>query len=641
MMVSNKDYNTVKNYAELMNVSERTIHNDLKVLKPFIESYWLKLDKKAGVGIKVVGSMDEKLPIIKHITMNIEDVREISTKERQIEIMKMFLFNENVLTYQRLAEYFWISTSSIAADIESLDFQYPVQIESNQKGTYIIGTEMQIQNSIILLNREILKISQAENLEKAIIVLQDIYPIEIINIANDIVCQVEKKSTKSFGEHYIVRLFNSIVVLVYRSFKGFHHSKVINRNIFGETFNLKLQIRAENLLPDISKKLNIQFTEEDNVYFKQQLIACGVDLSVDSDSFKKNYKLFVDDIVVEMSKMVKVDLMDDEKLYEGLISHFVPMMYRLKSGIQIENPLLDDIKKNYFEMLGITWFVLSSIEDKLNVKLTIDEVAFMAIHFQAALERNSNTKKILIVCPTGIGTAELVVNKVKRFLPSFYKMEIVSIKELYEINIESVDFIISTVSLNITSKPVLHVSPLITKVDITNISNFHIKHFLEDDLYDDKPLNLESLGGYLSEFITKENIFVKKNLSSEEEILDFLIDDLNKRNAILEGFEESVIQREKMGTTALNSGVAIPHGNPEYVVDSKIVILTTENPIIWGGEKVDTVILICISKKDLKMIKHILKDIYRLIETKAKVKKYFSESTTQHEILKTIRGGNI
>jgi len=50
--------------------------------------------------------------------------------------------------------------------------------------------------------------------------------------------------------------------------------------------------------------------------------------------------------------------------------------------------------------------------------------------------------------------------------------------------------------------------------------------------------------------------------------------------------------------------------------------------IDWGGTKVDTVVLICISPNDLKNVKNILSDIYKLIETRKKVKKYFSDHTT-------------
>jgi activator of the mannose operon, transcriptional antiterminator len=120
--------------------------------------------------------------------------------------------------------------------------------------------------------------------------------------------------------------------------------------------------------------------------------------------------------------------------------------------------------------------------------------------------------------------------------------------------------------------------------------------------------------------------------------LSFLIQKLKDSNDIVSGFEESVYNRENVGTTALDTGVAIPHGTPKFVVNTRIFILTTEDMIDWGGTKVDTVILICISPNDLRNVKNILSDIYKLIESRKNVKRYFSDNTRKG-ILQLMKGG--
>ncbi len=49
-------YITVTELAELMQVSTRTIHRELKSIKPLMETVGLTLDKQPGKGLKAVGS---------------------------------------------------------------------------------------------------------------------------------------------------------------------------------------------------------------------------------------------------------------------------------------------------------------------------------------------------------------------------------------------------------------------------------------------------------------------------------------------------------------------------------------------------------------------------------------------------------
>ncbi|MBT2729794.1 transcription antiterminator [Bacillus sp. ISL-75] len=635
IMLSNQDYKTVKYYSDLMNVSQRTLHNDLKVIEKFINHFDLMLKKKPSIGIKISGEMKKKLDILEYLKTQFEneEIQELSPLDRKIQITKMLLIEEKVLSYQGLSELFFVSKSSIAADMEKIQSELngcTVKIKGDQKGTYITGTESQIQYSLKFFNEELFKVSKVENnlvgIDKFGDLLLQYYPSEIVNSSFSIVKKVEHKSAKLFAEHYLTTLFNTIIVLCYRASKKKHHSEVINSLIFDEVKNLKTYLMARDILDDLQHELSITFTTEDTIYLNQYLIAIGIESSYHPTSITEEYIQLVEEIIQKMSSVLKVDLSNDKKLFEGLVSHIIPMIYRLRAGITVKNPLLTEIKDEYSVMLGVSWFVTSIIEEAFEVNLTEDEVAFILVHFQAALERNSSYKRVLIVCPNGIGTSELIANKVKHILPALCLIEVVPIDKLYQMNIDSVDFIISAIPIRNTTKPVIYVSPLVTSTDVKNIMNFYTDLFL---LKEEKkePVDQYPDIKYLSKFIKEDSIFINKKIQDQKEVLSFLIQKLKDSNDIISGFEESVYNRENVGTTALDTGVAIPHGTPKFVVNTRIIILTTEDMIDWGGTKVDTVILICISPKDLKNVKNILSDIYKLIESRKNVKKYFSDNT--------------
>lgn len=646
-MLSNQEYKTVKHYSELLKVSQRTIHNDIKGMEKFLHHFHLIVQKKPSSGVKIEGEMNEKLNFLKYLKTQYEmdDLQDFSPSDRKIQIKKMLLIEEQILSYQGLSDLFFVSKSSIAADLEKIQSElndYSIEIKGDQKGTYITGSESQIQYSLVAFNETLIARNEIENHIEGLHRLREIftqyYPEDTVTASLHAVRKIEDKAFKPIAEHYLTKLFNTMTVLCYRAFKGKHHLELLDSLVYDKVKNLKTYLLAKEILDEVQKDLSIDFTTEDIIYLNQHLIAFGIESSYNPTLLSEKYNTLIKDIIQKMNSILKIDLSHDEKLTEGLTSHIIPMIYRLRKGISVKNPLLNEIKEEYSVMLGVSWFVTSIIEEVFEVHLTEDEVSFMMVHFQAALERNSNYKKALIVCPNGIGTSELIANKVKHVLPALCHIEVIAIDKLYKVNIESIDFIISAIPLNITSKPVIYVSALVTNSDIKNIMNFCAELFF---IKEEKKETIDRYPTikHLSPYITKDGIFPKRRIRTQEEALDYLIQQLKNAGDVVDGFEESIYKREKVGTTALETGVAIPHGTPKFVKNTRILILTTEEMIEWGGTKVDTIILISIAPKDIKIVKNILSEIYLIVETRKKVKYYFSENTKERMVLR-LKGGD-
>lgn len=646
-LLSSEKFDTAKYYSRLINVSVRTIHNDLIGIVEYLKEHELELEKKPSVGIKVKGSLKNKLKILQDLSLDIGDfqLEELSPTDRKIQIIKLLLLEERKITYQGLSDAFLVSKSSITGDLESINKylnEYTVKVESNQKGTYIVGTELQKQYTLKLFNERILKETRGthnlNNIESLVATLKLLYPNELIVLCNLQVKRIEGILGKPIAEHYLMKVLNTLVVLCFRVSDNHHHSQITNRYLLEDICNIDSYKIAEKILLQMECELQIKFTKEDVIYFTQHLIAIGAESNVQSIRLDKDHTAILEDIIAKMGETMKVDLTGDTQLYNGLLTHFIPMIYRLKSGIKISNPLLKEIKKHYSVMLGVTWFVASIIEERLEVKLTEDEVAFMLVHFQAALERNRKSKKILVVCPTGIGTSELIANKVSRILPAHYNIEVVPIGLLYSKDIDHVDFIISAIPLEISMKPVIYISPLVTDYDVKNIANFFTDLIIKEDLLNEELKT--PIIKYLPELVSEDSIHLNKEIKDKKEALDFLLPWLVKNKYVTKEYVDSVYNREELGVTALGSGAAIPHGLPKYVKHSRISFLICNKPINWGGQMVDMIVLISISEGDLKLVKNILGEIFDLIETREKVESFFL-NTSKQELLQLLKGEKI
>ena len=79
-----------------------------------------------------------------------------------------------------------------------------------------------------------------------------------------------------------------------------------------------------------------------------------------------------------------------------------------------------------------------------------------------------------------------------------------------------------------------------------------------------------------------------------------------KNNLVTNSFRKMIFSRENLGDTALSTGVAIPHANPDTVLETKIGIIRLKNKIKWGNVDVDMIFVLGISEKDIDKIKNLV-----------------------------------
>lgn len=635
MMINESNYKTMNEYSTLLNISPRTLYSDIGIINEYLKAFNMEVEKKPRVGIKLCGNPQEKIQMMKSLNNNYESENQYSTAERQLKIIKMLLIEEQTISYQKLADYFWVSKTSICKDMETIESflnEKTVVIKSNKGGTRIVGSESQKQYTLQLYTEHILKKNNISNendfLKYTPKILKEIYPDDIVDIVFEEVANFEKTLNIFLSYSYLKSLAVTLIVFVFRLSKNKHIAFKKNF-IFEEIESLETYFLAENILKNISEKLNINVNKDDIDYLNKQLLAHSIKPEINNNQDTKKYEEIVKEAIAEMSNIMNVELRYDKKLYEGLLFHLVPMIYRLHIGIRVQNPLLSEIKEQYSVTLNATWYIMAKVAGKLDITLTEDEVAFLMVHFQAAIDRNAKVKKILIICPTGIGSSELIANKIKRFLPAKDIIEVVPIRKLYENDTNKVDLIISSVNLDIKDKPIVYVSSLVSNEDLKNISKVYSDIFI-----DDKGLEIPSSPNklkfnHINKLIDKKLIFANFEYKSQEQCLNHMIDVFEKEKLTNEGFRKSIIEREKLGSTSLDSTVAIPHALPETVKESALGIMTLKHCIKWGGKNINTIILISIAKKDIKNVKNILSEVYDIVESKEKVEKIFSHKNRE------------
>ncbi|MDU5334473.1 BglG family transcription antiterminator [Enterococcus sp.] len=622
LLVQNEHYLPVAFYSEKLGKSSRTIYSDLKKIQTFLSNDSLILEKKPRVGIQLSGTVAEKLVVLERINgYSIEP--KVGTQERQWLIAKRLLIDEETVTQQMLAQHFHVSPTSIASDLEKLIEKYRFTLSASKRGTKISGSEEEIQHALFRFCEEYLDSNEiiSEDLfqETTKETLSNLFPQQLITVIFEQLKKVKQQPEFYFPEQYMKSLLIRLVVFCFRLMKGNHIEE--KEFLFDQIKMIDTYLIANELLKKVAESIVIDYDEEDISYVNRQLVGYGVKLHTKEQEGHERYAETIHKVLKNMSEIMQVDFLSDVQLSERFTSHFIPMIYRLKMGIVITNPLVEEIRTQYAITFSATWYALANAEKKLGVHFNDEEVALVAMYFQVSLEKSQNGKKILIVCPNGMGTSELIFNKIKRILPAQDIAEITTIDKLYRKNLDNVDLIISSVKLENVNKPIIKVSTLVTQEDIKNITSLYSNLF-----YSEEPDEAEILDfPYLRDVIYLDFIYTHKCFSDKQACLNWLINQLEKKQVVTKEFRKEVFAREAIGETALATGVAIPHASPQNVLQSKIAIVTLAQPIMWDQRKIHYVLLMCIAKSDRKLVRGVITDIHKIVQSEKKLTRFFFE----------------
>lgn len=91
--------------------------------------------------------------------------------------------------------------------------------------------------------------------------------------------------------------------------------------------------------------------------------------------------------------------------------------------------------------------------------------------------------------------------------------------------------------------------------------------------------------------ISSELIFLNCDVTNTKDAIEFLVTELEKKGVINDKsiFSKSVWNREKMVSTSVGYGVAIPHGKDDSVEGSFVAFLRPKKEFIWDPTTEDYV----------------------------------------------------
>jgi transcriptional antiterminator len=162
-------------------------------------------------------------------------------------------------------------------------------------------------------------------------------------------------------------------------------------------------------------------------------------------------------------------------LFASLANHIKPLLNRLENHISVKNNLLEQIKLEYPHLFDVVREASAQLVQRYRLNSIDDEEnGFITVYFAQALENMHAPINILLVCTTGLGTAQLLKAKIERRFSELNIVETVAVRDLKDslASHDEVDLVISTVGLPSS----VHIATLVVSAMFTGEDQEQLEH---------------------------------------------------------------------------------------------------------------------------------------------------------------------
>ncbi|HJZ49664.1 MAG TPA: helix-turn-helix domain-containing protein [Roseiflexaceae bacterium] len=198
------------------------------------------------------------------------------------------------------------------------------------------------------------------------------------------------------------------------------------------------------------------------------------DLGMDSA-----FPRLIDTLLVRVADAYGVPgLGHDRLLREGLEAHFLPACMRQRFGLWTPpRPSVDTQADRYAVERAVARQLVDHVTADTGIALPADTYDELVLLLRAAFirARPERARRVLVVCPSGMATTQLLVARLRARFPRMGSFEVLSTRDLSAERIASADLIITTIPLALSAMPsidIIQVHPMLKPEDVAALTQW-------------------------------------------------------------------------------------------------------------------------------------------------------------------------
>ena len=525
-------YTSVTQLAEEMKISKRSVYYDIRKINEWLEALELSqlvVERKKGIRI----DEEQKAMIRAGLKMIPSELAYAFTPTERVKIIICSILQRNRnLFLDDFMELCQVSRNTTISDVKEagrIISKYQLQlIYENGKGYHIKG-DLVRKRSIYFSY-----FSSISNLYK-----KEILPLDAPDKVDHFLDRL-KDIENALDVQYVQGTLYTIAVFF---------STIDNRSDVVEFSDKeKKEIMDTKEYEMVSMRFP-ELNESEQLYLALHLLGSRMQsIPVDfmeEHSGQESQRLSKI-LVNAFSRIAGVGFSKEKELTKALAAHLKISMYRYRYGIQLANPMLENIKSEYGDLFELTARACRYLEKEIGVPIPESEIAYITLHFGAFISAGQEKEqklKILIICPNGVSTANMIWGEIQTLVPDADVVDVCSLKEYNETHDYNV--VISTIVIENENDLIL-VHPILTDNDRMKVLQRCMKYKHKNDM------NISNITEIASKYMTDDNLQKFKEelieLFSKNSLKEYVEQKRKPQKGIYEMLEDPYIRivREEM-----------------------------------------------------------------------------------------------
>lgn len=522
--------------AERLEVSERTVRNDIKQLNEDLKGC---AAIEGSQGRYTLHIYDSAAFHEARVRLAQSDERFNSPRNRMDYLFGQLMRADAPLLTDDLAYEMSIGRSTLTGDLKKLRAELePCRISilgKTSKGLVLQGRETDIRNYV---------------LEYAYEALYRDYPLdpEITELVDAVFSQSPFEKSEPFQRFLTVSLDR---------FLTGHPLEGLPQAFYSLTARREFAV-VDRLLEEIGRFLHVEFPPEEKLFVLLPIV--GMRTPADAENMKAiELDQAMGPLADKIFRQIKLELniaLERPEFMEEFLYHLMFMINRLRFHVRLKSDVVAELREKYplaWQMGGVAAEVIRA---EYGVEVTEDERSYLASYFGVFLEETAKRRpfRAAVVCGTGRVTARLVAAQLKRVLDSSVELTLLAVEKATPERLAEFGLVFTTVQLPCrTEQPVIFIHEIFNEQDI--------RHKIEKAKYWDQvdvPV-LDNNWFVMVGLLDESRFFRFDSGSTYEEAVEKMAASLAEQGQVDEGFAQRLREREKKGSMAFDHGVAIPH----------------------------------------------------------------------------------
>ena len=447
----NEQIFTFRQIADELDLSEKTVRNQLDEIQEFLTQYHLLLKTIPGTGSMIMGSALDRADAYAEIVGIHQSNQLIRNKDRLFIILYRLLNSNRTCYVHEFEELLYVSRSSLYKDLKEVEnwlSKMKIGLMINRKkGISLITGEKRTRLALVKLLSEI-------SLEFASLYPQDLQDYlnqmlddrsDKVSMARSILKKLEIESGLVFEAEEVDRLRLNLLV----SFDRLHqmHTVTLTQEVVARLQNTLWVKYLADCLGLIKQGFGIELSA-DELYYLSGILLSSKSKPIDSVSGDV-LTLSAHKIATEFSAQVTeiINLPKTSTFTADIEAHILSVLQKSQFIWECINPIKQEVKDQFPNSYRLASQISPLFQHYASLEINDDEVAYIAMHIMSALEQARKPLKTLFIFDKTPSEVRYAISMIKNHIAEVKISKIVQAKAITPDMIEDTELILSSYPL--------------------------------------------------------------------------------------------------------------------------------------------------------------------------------------------------